>query len=87
MPLVSYEISLTFIWSESCVITSNATRDANPDAGSAVATLDNPTNATFKIADTKLYVPVVTLSIEDNNKLLGKLKAGFKRTTKWNKCR
>ena len=87
MPLVSYEISLTLIWSESCVITSNATRDANPDAGSAVATLDNPTNATFKIADTKLYVPVVTLSIEDNNKLLGKLKAGFKRTTKWNKCR
>ena len=32
-----------------------------------------------------MYVAVVTLSTEDNNKLLRKLKAGFKRTIKWNK--
>ena len=40
---------------------------------------DSPTNATFKITDCKLYVPVVTLSAEKNNKLLEQLKAGFKR--------
>ena len=41
--------------------------------------------ATFKITDTKLYVPVVTLSKENDIKLLEKLKSGFKRTIKWNK--
>ena len=39
----------------------------------------------FKIADTNLYVPVVTLSIQDNAKLLQQLKLGFKRTVNWNK--
>ena len=45
------------------------------------------TNATFKITDTKLYVPVVTVSIQGDNKLLEHLKTGFKRTIKWNKYR
>ena len=35
------------------------------------------TNATFKIKDTTLYVQVVTLSTEDDNKLLKQLKKGF----------
>ena len=34
----------------------------------------------FKITDTKLSVPVVTLSTQDNAKLLQQLKSGFKRT-------
>ena len=46
-----------------------------------------PSGARFKIADTKLYVPVVTLSNENDTKLLEQLKLGFKRTTKWNKYR
>ena len=41
---------------------------------------------TFAITDTKLYVPVVTLSTQDNANLLHQLKIGFKRTTNWNKC-
>ena len=45
----------------------------------------NPENATFQITDTKLYVPAVTLSKENDIKLLEKLKSGFKRTIKWNK--
>ena len=45
------------------------------------------TNATFKITDTKLYVPVVTLSTKDDNNFLEQLKSGFKRTIKWNKYR
>ena len=38
----------------------------------------------FEITDTKLYVPVVTLSIQDNAKLLQQLKSGFKRVVNWN---
>ena len=39
----------------------------------------------FQINETKLYVPVVTLSTQDNAKLLQQLKSGFKRTINWNK--
>ena len=46
-----------------------------------------PTGLEFQIKDTKLYVPVVTLSKENDIKLLEKLKSGFKRTIKWNKYR
>ena len=41
--------------------------------------------ATFGITETNLYVPVVTLSTQDNAKLLPQLKSGFKRTISWNK--
>ena len=39
----------------------------------------------FARTDTKLYVPVVTLSTQDNTKLLQQLKSGFRRTINWNK--
>ena len=39
----------------------------------------------FEITDTKLYVPVVTLSTQDNSKLLQELKSGFKSVISWNK--
>ena len=39
----------------------------------------------FAITETKLYVPVVTLSTKDNEKLLQQLKSGFKKTISWNK--
>ena len=60
-----------------CVLTSAAV-DANVNNTGA-------DSATFKITDAKLYVPIVTLSAEDNvelSKLLGK---GFKRFIYWNK--
>ena len=38
----------------------------------------------YKVTDTKLYVRVVTLSTQDNVKLLQQLKSGFKRTINWN---
>ena len=41
--------------------------------------------ATFEITETKLYVPVITLSTQDNAKLLPQLKSSFKRTISWNK--
>ena len=49
--------------------------------------IDNPENALFEIKDTKLNVPVVFLSKENDIKLLEQLKSGFKRTIKWNKYR
>ena len=42
------------------------------------------TTATFKITDAKLYVPIVTLTIEDNSKLTKLLNEGFKRPIYWN---
>ena len=56
-------------------------RDAEGDNPAIVA----PTGLEFKITDTKLYVPVVSLSKENDIKLLEQLKTGFKRTIKWNK--
>ena len=48
--------------------------------------LSNDTKATtFTITDKKLYVPVITLSTQDNAKLFGQLETGFKRTINWNK--
>ena len=66
MPLINYEAYLTLTWPENCVLTDMTTRVARGDNPAITA----PTNAKFKITDTKLYVPVVTLSIQDDNKLL-----------------
>ena len=93
MSLINFEESLIFTWSENCVLTDitiQAARNANPNVDPPVEArerIDAPTNATFKITDTKLYVPVVTLSTEDNNNFLEQLKSGFKKTIKWNKYR
>ena len=60
---------MTLTWSKNCALaemTANVT----------------PSGATFKIKDTKLYVPVVTLSKENDTKLLEQLKSGFKKNYK-----
>ena len=76
-------------WFRNCVITTKTTRNAAPAEGNnrAVAAVSNATGATFRLKDARLYIPVVTLSAENDNKLLEQLKAGFKRTIKWNKYR
>ena len=74
IPLINCEVELILTWSKNCVLADMA---ANV----------SPSGATFKITDTKLYVPVVTLSKENDRKLLEQLKSGFKRTIKWNKYR
>ena len=91
MPLINCEINFILTWSENCVITSRACRENIVGTGTyqnpQFPEIDNPTGATFQITDTKLYVPVVTLSKENDIKLLEQLKSGFKRTIKWNKYR
>ena len=55
-PLINCEESLILTWSENYVITSKATREADSDADPAVAGINHPTGAAFKIIDTKLYM-------------------------------
>ena len=53
---------------------------------SLTCVITNSTGArAFEITDTKLYVPVVTLSTQDNSKLLHQLKSSFKIVINWNK--
>ena len=72
MTLINCEVSLTLTWSENCVLTDIKTQTAAAAQGDNPARekVDAPTNATFKITDTKLYVPVVTLSAKDDNNFL-----------------
>ena len=82
IPLISCEVSLELKWDKNCIITSDQV-GVNLDGGNTAA----PTGAIFVINDCKLYVPVVTLSKDDEIKLLTNLKSGFKREIKWNKYR
>ena len=75
------EVELILTWSNKCVL---ADMTVNAGVNPAIVA---PSGATFKMTDTKLYVPVVTLSKENDTKLLEQLKLGFKRSIKWNKCR
>ena len=77
MPLINCKVELSLKWTENCVLTTAAV-DANANATGA-------DSATLKITDAKLYVPVVTLSTEDNAKLAKQLSEGFKRPVYWNK--
>ena len=70
MPLINCHVELILNWSANCVIISTYVANQVP---------------TFTITETNLFVPVVTLSIQDNAKLLPQLKSGFKRTISWNK--
>ena len=69
MPLINCKVELSLKWMENCVLTT-APIGANANATGA-------DSATFKITDAKLYVPVFTLSIEDNAKLTKQLNKGF----------
>ena len=87
MSLINCEVSLTLPWSGNFILTDITTQAADPDANPTIPAKYAPTNTTFQITDTKLYVPVVTLSTKDHNNFLEQLKSGFKRTIKWNRYR
>ena len=84
MPLISCEVSLELKWNKNCVITSLEELQiaAGPPPVNALLT-----GATLAINDCKLYVTVVTLSKDDEIKLLTNLKSGFTREIIWNKYR
>ena len=82
IPLISCEVSLELKWDKNCIINSLEQRDIGG------GNKDNaPMGATLSITDCKLYIPVVTLSKDDEIKLLTNLKSGFKREIIWNKYR
>ena len=82
MPLINCEVELILTWFKNCVLIDKSTREADYNADPNVYEIDSPENAIFKITDIKLYVSVVTLSKEDDIKLLEQLKSRFKRTIK-----
>ena len=82
IPLINCEIALILSWYKECVLVGRAFR--GPPAAAANC-INFPTDAKIEITDCKLYVPVVTLSAENDNKLLEQLKSGFRITIKWNK--
>ena len=63
MPLIYSEIALDLNWFENCAI---------------MATIETAQVTIYWITDTKLYVPVVMLSTQDNAKLLEQLKSDLK---------
>ena len=80
MPLISCEVSLELKWNKNCITTSLERRQVG-----ARPRNNAPTGATFAINDCKLYLPVATLSKDDEIKLLTNLKSGFTREIEWNK--
>ena len=70
MPLINCEVNLIFTWSANCVIIHTNIANQIP---------------TFAITEANLYVPVVTLSTQDNAKVLTQLKSGFKIAISWNR--
>ena len=70
IPLINCEVNLILTWSAHCVIIYTDVANQIP---------------AFTKTETNLYVPVVTLSTQDNAKLLTQLKSSFKRRISWNK--
>ena len=90
MLLINSEIELDLSWSKECIITELSITfiavDPNADAV-AYELVPETVGATFQVNNAKLYVPAVTLYINDNIKFLENVKQGFKRTIPWNKNR
>ena len=70
MPLINCKVELILTWFADCVIIYTDVADQV---------------RTSTITETNLYVPVVTLSTQDTEKLLSQLKSDFKRKISWNK--
>ena len=71
MRLINCEISFQLKWSKICILVNSAAANQNPG---------------FQIQDTKVYLPVVTLSSQENITFLKQLECGFKRAINWSKC-
>ena len=69
--IINCKVELSLKWIENCLLTAAA----------------NANKETFEIADAKIYVPIVTLSAEENTKLLKLLCKRFKRSIYWKKCK
>ena len=73
MPLINCKIELKPKWKKYCVLTAAGNDNTN----------SNHNNIIFTIKDTKLYVPLVTLSVRDSHKLSKLLNKGFEKSVYW----
>ena len=90
--MVNAEVELILKWSQNCVLTEKATREqtnaeAGPPALPEVAAINAPSDLKFNVTDCKLYVPVVNLQTEYENKLYEELKTGITIDFTWSKYR
>ena len=90
--LINSEIESILKWTEDCVLTEKAIREFStaedgPPALDEVPAINRPKYLKFSVTDCKLYVPVVTLQTEYQNKLYKELKTGISIDFKWNKYR
>ena len=88
--LINSEIELILKWTEDCVLTEKATREFraaedSPPALDEVPAINSSKDLKFSVIDCKLYVPVVTLHTEYQNKLYKELKTEISIDFKWNK--
>ena len=75
MPLINCKIKLNLTWKKECTLSTNPIAvDNNVIRNQAI----------FIINDTKLYVPVVTLSKENNKDFIKQQDKGFQRSIYWN---
>ena len=92
LPLINCEIELDLSWSKEFIISEiliTPAQPGNPNANPPITDVAaiQTTRPTFEINNAKLYVWVVTLSINDNIRILESIKQGLKRTISWNKYR
>ena len=76
IPLFNCKVELKLRWAKHCVLSVAGADNANGN--------NNDNNVIFIIKGTKLYVPVVTLSARDNQKLSKLLSKRFERSVYWN---
>ena len=76
MPLINCKIESKLKWTKYCVLSPNGNDNVND--------IDNANDIIFTIKDTKLYVPVATLSARNNQTLSKLLSRTFQRSVYWN---
>ena len=74
MPYINCNVELKLKWTKYCVLSAAGADNVD----------NRDSNIIFTIKDTKLYVPIVTLSARDNQKLSKLLSKGFERLVYWN---
>ena len=77
MLLINCKVEWKLEWTKYCVLSSTGADNDNA----------NHNNIIFTIKDTKLYLPVVSLSARENQKLSDLLSKGFGRSVYWNECK
>ena len=76
MPLINCKIHLELSWTKNCVMYGDDAYAADDDNNNRATTLE--------ITNTKLYVPIITVSAKDNVNFTKQLNEGFKRLVYWN---